>query len=180
MSGISFSLVYISNLFFLKNHSILIVFIINHKPELCVNENVQAVCEYECVQVCVCGLVCMYLTSLNSVCYFKERISLLTFIVAANILEFLLSYFITHFNFCSFSPHFSIFDNSPCFLVNLFHCIITLAGTHRPHPTLNYGIFCFPCSLHFPSHIPTSKIRPLEKILPSYFILTLRLSGGHS
>ena len=118
-----------------------------------------------CACVCVCALVCMYLTSLNSLCYFKERISLFTFIVAANILEFLLSYFIIYFNFCSFPPHFCIFDNSPYPLVNLFHCIIILPGTHRPHPMLNYGIFCFSCSLHFPSHIPTSKIRPLEKIV---------------
>ena len=35
LSGISFSLVYISNLFF-KNHSILIEFIINHKQQSCV------------------------------------------------------------------------------------------------------------------------------------------------
>lgn len=54
LSGISFSLVYISNLFLKKNHSTLIVFIINHKPELCVNEYVS-----ECVQVCVCALVCI-------------------------------------------------------------------------------------------------------------------------
>ena len=40
--------------FFKKNHSTLIVFIINHKPELCVSEYVS-----ECVQVCVCALVCI-------------------------------------------------------------------------------------------------------------------------